>query len=117
MVQNKKACMFGLLTPKYIHAMTGTRDSLGTIIGELAGTSVVRRRILQTLFPLLLTMPWRLNFKQMARWSGRNEGTIDNWFGANLKLIDFQRSLIDKFGSGDGTTPVRRAASGRSTGM
>ena len=101
MVQNKKACMFGLLTPKYIHAMTGTRDSLGAIIGELAGTSVVRRRILQTLFPLLLTMPWRLNFKQMARWSGRNEGTIHNWFGANLELIDFQRSLIDKFGSGD----------------
>lgn len=80
--------------------MTGTRDSLGAMIGDLAGTSAIRRRILQTLFPLLLTMPWRSNFKQMARWSGRNEGTIHNWFLGNLELVDFQRSLIDKFGSG-----------------
>ena len=78
--------------------MTGTRESLGAMIGDLAGTGAVRRRILQTLFPLLLTMPWRANFKQMARWSGRNEGTIHNWFGANLELVCFQRSLIDKFG-------------------
>jgi hypothetical protein len=70
------------------------------MIGDLAGTSAIRRRILQTLFPLLLTMPWRSNFKQMARWSGRNEGTIHNWFLGNLELVDFQRSLIDKFGSG-----------------
>ena len=80
--------------------MTGTRESLGAMIGDLAGTAAVRRRILQTLFPLLLTMPWRSNFKQMARWSGCNEGTIHNWFGANLELVDFQRSLIDKFSSG-----------------
>jgi len=81
--------------------MTGTRESLGAMIGDLAGTAAVRRRILQTLFPLLLTLPQRANFKQMAGWSGRNEGTIHNWFGANLELVDFQRSLIDKFGSGD----------------
>lgn len=80
--------------------MTGTRDSLSAMIGDLAGISAVRRRILQTLFPLLLTLPQRANFKQMARWCGRNEGTIHNWFGTNLELIDFQRSLIDKSGSG-----------------
>jgi hypothetical protein len=71
------------------------------MIGDLAGSSAVRRRILQTLFPLLLTLPWRANFKQMARWSGRNEGTIHNWFGSALELIDFHRSLIDKYGSGE----------------
>ena len=75
--------------------MTGTRDSPGAMIGDLAGTSAIRRRILQTLFPLPPTMPWRSNFKQMARWSGRNEGTIHNWFLGNLELVDFQRSLID----------------------
>lgn len=80
--------------------MTGTRESLGAMIGDLAGMAAIRRRILQTLFPLLLTMPRRANFKQMAQWSGRNEGTIHNWFGSNLELVDFQRSLIDKFGSG-----------------
>ena len=80
--------------------MTGTRESLGAMIGELAGKSAIRRRILQTIFPLLLTLPLRANFKQMARWSGRNEGTIHNWFEANLELASFQRSLIDKFGSG-----------------
>jgi hypothetical protein len=70
------------------------------MIGDLAGTSAIRRRILQTLFPLPPTMPWRSNFKQMAPWSGRNEGTIHNWFLGNLELVDFQRSLIDKFGNG-----------------
>lgn len=80
--------------------MTGTRESLGAMIGELAGNKAIRRRILETLFPLLLTLPWRANFKQMARWSKRNEGTIHNWFGSDLELIDFQRSLIDKNGSG-----------------
>lgn len=80
--------------------MIGNRDSLSAMIGELAGNKAVRRRILQTLFPLLLTFPWRANFKQMARWSKLNEGTIHNWFGSDLELIDFQRSLIDNNGSG-----------------
>jgi hypothetical protein len=81
--------------------MIGNRDSLSAMIGDLAGNKAIRRRILQTLFPLLLTLPWRANFKQMARWSKRNEGTIHNWFGSELELIDFQRSLIDKNGSGN----------------
>lgn len=79
--------------------MVGNRDSLSAMISDLAGTKVVRRRIFLTLFPLLLTIPRRVNFKQMAHWSGRNEGTIHNWFGSNLELIDFQRSLIDHFGT------------------
>lgn len=87
-------------TPKYIHAMTGTRESLSAMIGDLAGTAAIRRRILQTLFPLLLTLPLRSNFKQMARWCGRNEGTIHNWLRGNLELPCFQRSLVDQFGSG-----------------
>jgi hypothetical protein len=63
------------------------------MIGDLAGKSAIRRRILQILFPLRQTMPWRSNFKQMARWSGRDEGTIHNWFLGNLGLVDFQRLL------------------------
>jgi len=70
------------------------------MIGDLAGNKAIRRRILQTLFPLLLTLPWRANFKQMARWSKRNEGTIHNWFYSDLELVDFQCLLIDKHGSG-----------------
>lgn len=80
--------------------MIGNRDSLSAMIGDLAGKKAVRRRILETLFPLLLTFPWRANFKQLSRWSKRNEGTIHNWFKSDLELIDFQRSLIDKHGSG-----------------
>lgn len=98
--------------------MVGNRDSLSAMIGDLSGTRAVRRRILQTLFPLLLTLPWRANFKQMARWSRRNEGTIHNWFGSALELIDFQRSLIDKHGSGEHCTlfdPSYLPKSGKST--
>lgn len=80
--------------------MVGNRDSLSAMIGDLAGKKAVRRRILQTIFPLLLTFPWRANFKQLAKWGGCNEGTIHNWFNSNLELLDFQRSLIDKNGSG-----------------
>lgn len=81
--------------------MTGTRESLGAMISDLAGTGAVRRRILQTIFPLLLTLPQRNNFKQLARWGKRNEGTIHNWYQKELRLETFNRSLIDKYGSGD----------------
>ncbi|MCB9354877.1 MAG: transposase [Lewinellaceae bacterium] len=81
--------------------MTGTRESLGAMIGELAGTAAVRRRILQTIFPLLLTLPQRNNFKQLARWGNRNEGTLHNWYRKELHLDLFNRSLIDKYSTGD----------------
>jgi hypothetical protein len=81
--------------------MTGTRESLGAMIGDLAGTAAVRRRILQTIFPLLLTLPQRNNFKQLARWGNWNEGTLHNWYQKELHLEIFNRSLIDKYGSGD----------------
>jgi hypothetical protein len=81
--------------------MIGNQDSLGAMIGDLVGNKAIRRRILQTIFPLLLILPRRVNFKQMARWSNRNEGTIHNWFKMDLELIDFQRSLIDRHGSGN----------------
>lgn len=80
--------------------MTGTRDSLSAMIGDLAAIGVIRRRILQTIFPLMLTLPMRVNFKQLARWSGRNEGTVHNWFKSDLGLVGFQRSLIESCGSG-----------------
>ena len=72
--------------------MTGTRESLGAMISDLAGTGAVRRRILQTIFPLLLTLPQRNNFKQLARWGKRNEGTIHNWYQKELRLETFNRS-------------------------
>lgn len=81
--------------------MTGTRDSLSAMIGELVGTDAIRRRIFQTMFPLLLTLPRRVNFKQMAAWSLWNEGTFHNWFKKELCLEVFNRSLIDQYGTGD----------------
>jgi Transposase DDE domain len=80
--------------------MIGNRDSLSAMIGDLAGNGAIRRRILQTIFPLLLVLPRRANFKQMARLSRRNEGTIHNWLSKRLELVEFQRSLIDRHGSG-----------------
>lgn len=81
--------------------MTGTKNSLLAKVQELCGTGAIRQRILQTIFPLLLTMPQRANFKQMARWSGRNEGTLHNWYSTELRLADFQRQLVDEVGSGE----------------
>ena len=53
------------------------------------------------MFPLLLTLPRRVNFKQMAAWGERNEGTFHNWFKKDLLLDEFNRTLIDQHGSGD----------------
>lgn len=53
------------------------------------------------MFPLLLTLPRRINFKQMALWGGRNEGTFHNWYKKELCLDEFNRSLVDRHGSGD----------------
>ena len=81
--------------------MTGTRDSLLANMGRIIKIGAVRRRILQTLFPMLLTLPQRHNMKQVAKWSGYNEGTIHRWYGQSLGLADFNRALIDEYGSGD----------------
>jgi hypothetical protein len=70
------------------------------MISQFVGIKAIRRQILQTLFPLLLTLPHRANCKQMARWSSRNQTTIHHWMAGKLELVAFQRSLIDRFGSG-----------------
>ena len=84
--------------------MTGTRDSLLANIGRIIKMSAVKGRILQTLFPVLFTLPHRHNFKQVAKWSGHNEGTIHNWYSRDLGLAAFNRALIDQHGSGDWVT-------------
>lgn len=80
--------------------MTGTRDSLVAKVGEIVKTGAVRRRILQTIFPMLLTFAYRSNFKQLSKWSTYNEGTLHNWFKKDLALVSFNRELIDRHGSG-----------------
>lgn len=89
---------------KDIHAMTGTRDSLAANIGEIIKIGAVKRRILQTIIPLLFTLPQRHNMKQVSKWSGFNENTIHNWYGHQLDLCDFNSDLIDRHGSGDYVT-------------
>ena len=86
---------------QYIHAMTGTRDSLEANVGEIIKTDAIKRRILQTIIPLLFTLPQRHNLKQVAKWSGYNEGTIHNWYGRDLDLCKFNRTMIDNHGSKD----------------
>jgi hypothetical protein len=81
--------------------MTGTRDSLLANIGDILKTRTILRRILQTIIPMLFTLPQRHNFKQLAKWSGYNEGTIHNWDGRELDLTAFNRALIEKHSSGD----------------
>src|SRR5215207_3717787 len=81
--------------------MTGTRESLLAKIGIILKTETIKRRILQTIIPILFTLPQRHNFKQVSKWSGYNEGTIHNWYGRQLDLAAFNRDLLDKHGSGD----------------
>ena len=71
------------------------------MIGDLSVTGAIRRRIIGSVLPLMLMLPRRVNFKQMAIWGGRNEGTYHNWFGKDLCLDGFNRSLIDGHGTGD----------------
>lgn len=84
--------------------MTGTRDSLLANIGGIIKTGAIKRRILQTIIPVLFTLPQRHNLKQVGKWSGHNEGTIHNWYGRELGLGQFNRALIDRHGSGDFVT-------------
>lgn len=81
--------------------MTGTRDSLSAMIGDLVETGAVRRRILQSLFPLLLTLPRRNNIKQQSKWCERNETTLHKWHRRDLGLVEFNRDLIERHGRGE----------------
>ena len=81
--------------------MTGTRDSLSAMIGDLVETGAVRRRILQTLFPLLLTLPRRNNFTQQSKWCEWCETTLHNWQKRGLGLAEFNCKLIERHGSGE----------------
>jgi DDE superfamily endonuclease len=88
--------------------MTGTRDSLSAMIGNLTETDVpgltrkaVRCRILQTLLVLFLTVPRRVNIKQMSYWTPYQESTLHNWYKKELHLESFNCSLVERHGSGD----------------
>ncbi|MFN0037658.1 MAG: hypothetical protein ACKVUS_21565, partial [Saprospiraceae bacterium] len=59
-------------------------SGLSAMIGDLIENGAVRRRILQSLFPLLLTLPRRNNFKQQSKWCERNETTLHNWHKRDL---------------------------------
>lgn len=71
------------------------------MIGKLAGIGAVRRRMLCSVLPLLLTLPRRVNFRQMAGHGERNEGTYHNWHSKPLDLARFNRSLVEGHGSGE----------------
>ncbi len=67
------------------------------MIGDLPVTGAIRRRIIGSVLPLLLVLPRRASFKQLATWGDHNEGTHHNWFGKGLCLDGFNRSLIDQY--------------------
>jgi|GEM_PF-3145638 len=71
------------------------------MIGNLPITGAIRRRIIGSVLPLFLMLPRRANFKQMATWGERNEGTYHNWFGKELCLDEFNSALADRHGTGD----------------
>jgi hypothetical protein len=81
--------------------MIGNRDSLGAKIGTLIATDKVRRRIFVHLLPLFLSMPRRINFKQMTFYGQYNEGTYHNWFKSHLDVKSFNVAMINEHGSGD----------------
>jgi hypothetical protein len=80
--------------------MKGTRESLRAMIGELAGTGKIRRRILEHILPLMLTVPRRINFSQLSQWSDYNETTLHHWFAKPLAVQAFNEQLIRRYGSG-----------------
>lgn len=71
------------------------------MIGDLPIRGAICRRIIGSVLPLFLMLPRRANFKQMAIWGERNEGTYHNWFGKELCLDEFNSALIDRHGTGD----------------
>ena len=85
---------------QHIHTMKGTRESLRAKIGQIVETGAVRRRILQTLLPLFLTLPRRCNISQLKRWCNYNEGTLHNWLKHDLDLVTYNADLISQSGSG-----------------
>jgi hypothetical protein len=93
---------------QHVHTMTGTRESLGAMIGEIIGKQIILRRILQTMFPLLLRLPRRNNIKEQSKWCEVDEGTLHNWHKRDLGLEDFNRRLIDGHGSGEYVVHVKR---------
>jgi hypothetical protein len=81
--------------------MVGNRDSLSAMIGSLLETGKVRRRIFVHLLPLFLSIPRRINFKQMTFYGRHNEATYHNWFKSNLDVKSFNVAMVDEHGSGD----------------
>src|SRR5215207_2511214 len=80
--------------------MTGNRDFLRAIIGKLSTTTKYRTKILQHLLPLFLTMPRKINFKQMAFYSPHNETTLHRQFKQDLDLRQLNMELVKAQGSG-----------------
>jgi hypothetical protein len=54
------------------------------------------RRILLELMPLILSLPARVNFKEMSRYGQRNESTYHNWFKCVFDLVHYNTQLIEK---------------------
>lgn len=81
--------------------MTGTLESLAANIGSIVKTGAIRRKIFQTIIPVLLMLPRRNNFRQMSLWSGCNENTLHNWYKRDLDMVSFNRDLIGEHGTGD----------------
>lgn len=81
--------------------MKGSRDSLCAMVGEIVSKGQVRLRILQELLVAFLTMPRRINFRQLGRLGWHHESTWHDWFSKNLDIKTFNMDLIKRHGSGN----------------
>lgn len=73
--------------------MTETQESISAMIGDWAETAAVCHRILQTIFPLLLTGQHQADGSLV--WPQLR--TIHNWLKTDLEMPYFNRSLIKQW--------------------
>lgn len=81
--------------------MKGSRDSLCAIVGEIVSKGQVRMRIFQHLLLAFLSLPRRINFRQLSRLGWHHESTWHDWFSKDLGIKAFNMDLIKRRGSGN----------------
>lgn len=81
--------------------MKGSRDSLYAMVGGNVPKGQIRRHIFQHMISVFLTLPRRINFKEMGQLGLHHESTYHEWFSKDLGIKPFNEGLIKSHGSGD----------------
>ncbi len=72
-----------------------------TILGNMPETNKWRRDFISKNFCLQCQLRGRHNFKNMSRYSDYNEGTFHNNYAKDLDFFEFNRQLIEEYGSSE----------------